>query len=147
MASPDKKDTKSPKKLEALNDRERTSNLLAEDESLPRYYDSEPSSLPPHYSKASSTAPEAKRRSTQQQPQLAGASAASVAAMLASPSPEKFEKRSWRERWRELKSGLIHVSSGDVDNLYRPDNGSTAHWNAFGSRIDGGLTMKRNTKR
>ncbi|KAF2686175.1 hypothetical protein K458DRAFT_298527, partial [Lentithecium fluviatile CBS 122367] len=110
------------------------------DDSLPQYYDSEPSGQPPHYDKATSTA---KRRSAQQQPQFTGASAASVAAVLASPAPEKVKKRTWRERWRELKSN----SRADDENFYQVDKSSSAHWNAWGARLDGGVTKMRVLKR
>lgn len=146
MASQHKDATECSKKSKLENEEQR-SGEPEENEPLPRYYNSEPSGQPPHYHKATGTAQYAKRKSNQPEPQVAGASAASVAAMLAPPSTEKYEKRTWRERWKELKAGLIQPNEGSRDDLYRPDVGSTAHWNVFGSRIDGGITMKRNFKR
>lgn len=146
MVSPDKDVSVEPKKSQLESELQSTTSTT---ESLPRYYDSEPSSLPPQYHKTSNTAPSNKRQSAPQQQQFAGASASSVSAMLASPSLQDHEQtsgRSWRQRWKDLKRGYI-INTGDQDDLYRPDVGSTAHWNVFGARIDGGESKKRNWKK
>ena len=71
----------------------------------PQYYDSEPSAQPPHYP-STQTNPNPRPRPPTQH---SGASAATIAAVLAYPSSSQMqveigtEKRSWRERWRAWK--------------------------------------------
>jgi hypothetical protein len=70
----------------------------------PKYYDSEPSSQPPQYSQASS------KSTTQPSNAGSGASAATIAAVLAYPPGAQLNKkkekdtRPWRERWRDWKA-------------------------------------------
>ncbi|CAO2647571.1 Nn.00g084930.m01.CDS01 [Neocucurbitaria sp. VM-36] len=100
---------------------------------LPHYYDSEPSSQPPQYGKVSSSGHARSQSASQQQSQSSdnGASAATVAAVLASPSAhlEEKGKKSFRERWSDWKERNFK-SDG-----YYGDYGSSSTWNMQGVSI------------
>ena len=135
--------TTDAKGSELKHDEQDITTTINED-SLPRYHDSEPSSQPPRYNRTSSVPLAEKRNSDQLQPQFAGASRSAVSSMLAYPELDNTEKRSWRERWRALRS---RREKDEDARMYRAETGSSAHWNVFGSRIDGGVTMERNMRR
>jgi hypothetical protein len=144
MTSPNRNPSNSSKELNNTNKSEQVAMSTGGDESLPQYYDAEPSKQPPQYHKPST--PNAKRKSTQQQPEFAGASAASVAAILASPSldtNERKEKKPWRERWKDFKERW----NADDKSGYQVDYGSSANWNYFGARLDGRQTRGRSVRK
>ena len=113
--------TKPPKKEDIAN-----SHNTPDTTEPPQYYDSEPSAQPPHYP-FSHTNPRP-RPPTQQ----SGASAATIAAVLAYPSSSQMQveigsqKRSWRERWRAWK-----ITNSDPE-LVRRVQGSAPVLNVVG---------------
>ncbi|KAH7397404.1 hypothetical protein BKA66DRAFT_566514 [Pyrenochaeta sp. MPI-SDFR-AT-0127] len=126
---------------ESTNDRPTESTSHPVDPELPGYYDSEPSSQPPKYNNAATSnatglqpPPRPKAHQTG-----SGASAATVAAILASPSPpqDEKEKKSLNERWRDWKERWRN-SEGRHE-----DYGSSRTWNVQGVSVrDWGSTAK-----
>jgi hypothetical protein len=148
MAPTNQDATESSKKVEAEKNGDQASVPITKKESHPHHHNSEPSSQPTHNHKASSTAPDAKREPSRhhQPPQVAGMSAATVAAMLGPPTLDELEKRTWRQRWSECKSKFTK-KPGHYDRLRKADRGSAPHLNVFGSRVDGRVTMQRSYKK
>ncbi|KAF2866831.1 hypothetical protein BDV95DRAFT_199432 [Massariosphaeria phaeospora] len=109
-------------------------------EDPPQYYDSEPSRQPPQYQRNGNSS----NHTVQNETQTAGASAASVAAVLGLPSTalrkqldeERKMKRTWRDRWRQW------TTVGDTD--YETSYESRPQWNVFGASLDwsGGVRSK-----
>ncbi|KAF2788535.1 hypothetical protein K505DRAFT_107570 [Melanomma pulvis-pyrius CBS 109.77] len=84
---------------------------------------------PPRYPSPSSY----RRQPAKPQTQFSGASAATIRAVQAMPPSDYIEeKRTWRDRWRELWSG-----NEDVDKYEREkfDRGSSSRWNVFGVHV------------
>lgn len=86
----------------------------------PQYFDSEPSSQPPSYGKAAGK--HTPKRSSKP------ASAASIAAVLG-PPPEKGPKRTWADRWKDLKTGN-NYGGRDSASIERWE--SSSKWNSQG---------------
>ncbi|KAF2729486.1 hypothetical protein EJ04DRAFT_568628 [Polyplosphaeria fusca] len=116
--------------------------------SLPHYYDSEPSSQPPNYAKSPS--PSKISRTLKPAPPQAGASAASIAAVLGVSSLDEVyalekqkEKRSFVRRAKDFVTGKGWVPPVDGP----PDAGSSADWNYYGSRVDYRMNKERVLRR
>jgi hypothetical protein len=138
------------KELESSKQREETVTAQSPDSIPPQYFNSEPSGQPPQYkqtpSQISKPSPVSKTNHRHSESQTAGASRASVAAVLAYPTvpdkDEEKEKRSLRERWRDWRQ------SWNIDEMgYQKDSGSEAKLNYFGARLDGGETKRRSLRR
>lgn len=113
--------------------------FIEDEYSPPRYYDSEPSSQPPRYGKDSMKSPPQRQSVHRPTQSTAGASAASVAAVLAAPSYDYKKKdktkKPWRERYRDWRASW--------DTEYVPNSESRANLNVFGYRIDGRQNMQK----
>jgi hypothetical protein len=131
-------------------------NLIVEDESLPMYYDSEPSSQSPKHLNvrdlptSTSQSPHATTfqantaTSTPKPPSTHrnSAPAATVAAILASPyedlDDQRREHRTSKticERWRDFKDRNFHDRGDEVGGA---GVGSAAEWNVMGGKLSGG---------
>lgn len=93
---------------------------VASSQEPPQYFDSEPSSQPPSYGKIASK--HTPKRSAEP------ASAASIAAVLG-PPPEKGPKRTWADRWKDLKTGN-NYGGKDASGADRLE--SSSKWNSQG---------------
>ncbi|KAF2105904.1 hypothetical protein BDV96DRAFT_354211 [Lophiotrema nucula] len=145
-------DDKNTGLLNATSLRCRNSSSSAD---LPGYYDSEPSSQPPGYNKDTIRSPYSSqhtRRPSQNprpQPDTAGASAASIAAILGASSmaevhakdKESRVKRSFGKRLKDFFTGEGWNQDGG------PDKSSSADLNYFGYRLDGRENQQRVLRR
>jgi hypothetical protein len=136
-------------------------SIVSCDESLPVYYDSEPSSQPPKYLDRHLTSgrPNPTKRSeaagaiitsspepTNQHRNSAHAS--TVAAVLASPYEDidaqrraARKRKTLSERWKDFKERNLGECDKGIERT-----GSAAEWNVQGGRIAGGLATPQRRK-
>jgi hypothetical protein len=136
-------------------------NIVDCDESLPVYYDSEPSSQPPRYlnrhpisrQSNSSRKPEATNSTTASSPKptdqhRSSAQASTVATILASPYEDLDaqrralrKKKTLSERWKDFKERNLGEYDEGIERM-----GSAGEWNVQGGRIAGGLATPHRRK-
>jgi hypothetical protein len=131
-----------------------TRNVTSADDTLPIYYDSEPSSQPPRYSNnqtiqigatptssANLTAPTTKPPNQHRN----SAPASTIHAILASPHVDldaerraKRRNKTLRQRWRDFKDRNFH---DDYEDDGRQATGASGpELNVLGARLKGGVT-------
>ncbi|CAN9243120.1 unnamed protein product [Alternaria alternata] len=123
-------------------------NHVGSDETLPIYYDAEPSAQPPNYPNKQSTSPTelCKRPLSRPKPtnqHSTGAPASTIAAVLGSGYTDldsqrraDRKKRTLRERWNDFKERNFEAYVISED---RAGAASAAEWNVQGGRLGGGL--------